>query len=35
MTEFISKKRAANWEIINDALVAGSKAIVKAEGGKV
>lgn len=36
MTEFISRKRAANWEIINDAMVAGERAraaIRKAEGG--
>ena len=35
MTEFVSKKRAADWGIINDALVASVKAraaIAKAEG---
>jgi len=27
MTEFISKKRAADWGVINDGLVAAGKAI--------
>ena len=27
MTEFVSKRRAANWGVINDAMVAGGKAL--------
>ena len=27
MTEFVSKKRAADWAIINDAMVEGGKAL--------
>lgn len=27
MTEFIGKKRAADWEVINDAMVAGGKVL--------
>ena len=27
MTEFVSKKRAANWGVINDAMVAGGTAL--------
>lgn len=27
MTEFVSKKRAADWGVINDAMVAGAAAI--------
>ena len=27
MTEFISRKRAADWEIINDAMVAGERFV--------
>lgn len=27
MTEFVSKKRAADWKLINDAMVVGGKAI--------
>jgi len=27
MTEFVSKKRAARWDVINEAMVAGSRAV--------
>lgn len=32
MTEFISKKRAANWGVINHAMVDATKALQKAGG---
>jgi hypothetical protein len=32
MTEFISKKRAADWGVINQAMVDAGKAIAKARG---
>jgi hypothetical protein len=32
MTEFVSKKRAADWGVIHGAGVAAAKAIAKAEG---
>lgn len=34
MTEFISKKRAANWGVINDAGVTARAAIAQARGGQ-
>lgn len=31
MTEFVSNKRAADWEVINIAMMAGEKALRKAK----
>ena len=31
LTEFISKKRAANWQVINEAMVEAGRAIQAAE----
>lgn len=35
MTEFVSKKRAADWGLINDAMVEGQKAIAELRRGNV
>lgn len=32
LTEYVSKKRATNWGVVNEAGVASSSAIRKAEG---